>query len=218
LADVVEPVGNARNSINQVNFRDGTAREGSGVRSVFLFMFVTNLAQLLIKFYLRYFSAALLTVAVIIFLVPILFCDTILPFSILGFLLKLLDFFGFIHFTSGSIHFDEAAVMEIFFKLSLVFFIITEVIKFFIGLIIKKKITVAIRTKLLAVLLPLTVIYILALLSVPWMPGVDRADRNGFYFMFISFYILGVAAVIAYFLLQKVIVMLFLFFNKLKIQ
>ena len=96
---------------------------------------ITNLAQLLINFFLRYFFAALLTGVVITFLLPVIIFDITFSLGILNSSLKVLALLGLVDFANGNINLDKSAVMEIFFKLSLVFFILSEAIRFLVKII-----------------------------------------------------------------------------------
>src|SRR3989339_1734726 len=179
---------------------------------------ITNLAQLLINFFLRYFFAALLTGVVITFLLPVIIFDITFSLGILNSSLKVLALLGLVDFANGNINLDKSAVMEIFFKLSLVFFILSEAIRFLVKIIFKKRLEIAVRAKVIIVLFLLTVVYGFGFLSIPWMSVASGTSRGSFVFIFLFFYIAGAIAVVLYFLLQKAVSTIPWFFNKLKIN
>jgi len=76
-----------------------------------------------------------------------------------------------VNFANGNISLTATAIMEIFYKLSLFFFLFAVTIRLLVQWIFKKKIDVAIETNMRIVFLLLTGVYCVGLLSIPWMPN-----------------------------------------------
>lgn len=164
-------------------------------------IFVT-LIILLIKLFISYIRYYFLTAAIIFPLVGLLLIIlTLNP----NFSFNFLEYFSFLNqsykYKTESFSLGIKEVMQIISVITLFLWLIISVIKLVIKKVFKINTNVSSNFKILSFFVVITLIYIVDLIFIAISDTLD----NGFYFIFIFFYILNLAYVSGYFLLEALL-------------
>lgn len=104
-----------------------------------------------------------------------------------------------------QIQLNEAALLEIYLTLSLVFGVLSAAGKALIKFTFKKPIALSFKTKLKAVLIFLTACYVILMAGVPFLAVAEESHRLSFFIIFLLMYAGAIFAVVVAFYASKAI-------------
>lgn len=150
---------------------------------------------MIIPLFIRYISySALVPVVLISLSVLLIITSTI--FGNLNFVN--LTFFSFINpiFGKNSYSISEKEIMQIFGFLSLMFWILSFIIKKILEFILKRKIQISLKKKIYYYSIPITIIFIVALICVPIIKMSEDQNRYDFIPIIAIFYLITIISLI----------------------
>ncbi len=170
---------------------------------------IIKISLLLFIYFIKYITYALLMfIIAAIFSIILIILITIFG-SDLSF--EFLRYFSVINpaLNQESFSMDIGDIMQLYFIITLILLVVIEIIKYSLKKIFKWEFTIDLRKKLFIIAAITTIIYLIAILLIPWMKIAKGQDSSGFYLIFIFLYLLSLVASATYLTLNKLIAFLY---------
>jgi len=160
--------------------------------------FFITAVKIIINYGLRFISYMFLTFSVAVIVAILLVIATTAFGDSLSF--EFLKHFAFVNpiFGQESMSLGLKEVMQLYLALSLGMSILVEILKFILKKVFKKEIIISIKRKIVYGMIFVSIVFIAAFISVPFMNMAEGETSSGFYVVFAIFYVLTLISTTAY--------------------